>query len=196
MPALVPTEFYATVTWLGTVPAERDSIRAEQRESLELTFAGIPGERHEGVTRPSCSRVLSQHPERGTEISNARQVTVLSGEEIAMIAADCGLEGLDPIYLGASIVIEGIEDFSHVPPSSRLQAESGMTLTIDMQNRPCHLPAREIEADLPGHGKPFKLAAQGRRGVTAWVERPGSLNVGDRLRLHVPDQRPWKCSNN
>lgn len=194
MPALAPTEFYATVAWLGTVPADNDSIRAIPLGTLELTFAGIPGERHAGVTRPSCSRVLSQYPERGTEISNTRQVTILSAEEMALIAGDCGLDALDPIYVGASIVIEGIEDFSHVPPSSRLQAENGTTLIIDMQNRPCHLPAREIEADLPGHGKPFKVAAEGRRGVTAWVERPGKLKVGDRLRLHIPDQRSWKLA--
>src|SRR6056300_244378 len=51
MPALAPTEFYATVTWLGTVPAEKDSIRAIPLDSLDLTFAGIPGERHAGLTR-------------------------------------------------------------------------------------------------------------------------------------------------
>lgn len=191
MPALIPTEFYATVTWLGASFAENDSIQAQRLESLNLTFEGILGGRHEGRNRPSCSRVISQHP-RDTEISNVRQVTILSGEEIAMIAADCDMECLNPKYLGASIVIEGIEDFSHVPPSSRLQAENGTTLIIDMQNRPCHLPAREIEADHPGHGKPFKEAAKGRRGVTAWVERPGALILGDRLRLHIPDQRPWK----
>jgi len=195
MPALAPTEFYATVTWLGTVPAEKDSIRAIQLDSLDLTFAGIPGERHAGLTRPSCSRVLTQYPERGTEIANARQVTILSADEMALIAADCGLDALDPMYLGASIVIEGIEDFSHVPPSSRLQAENGPTLVVDMQNLPCHLPARELEADLPGHGKPFKQAASWRRGVTAWIERPGRLKIGDKLRLHVPDQRSWKLAN-
>ena len=194
MPALAPTEFYATITWLGTVPAESESIRAVSLQNLELTFAGIPGERHYGETRPSCSRVLSQYPERGTEIANTRQLSILSAEEIALVAADCGLDHLDPTYLGASIVIEGIGDFSHVPPSSRLQADNGTTLIIDMQNRPCHLPAREIEADKPGHGKPFKEAAKGRRGVTASVERPGNLSVGDRLRLHIPDQRPWNLA--
>ena len=193
MPALAPTEYYATITWLGTVPADRDSIRAVPLERLDLSFEGIAGERHEGRNRPSCSRVTSQHP-KGTEISNVRQVTILSGEEMAMIAADIGLECLNPKYVGASIVIEGIEDFSHVPPSSRLQAENGTTLIIDMQNRPCHLPAREIEADLPGHGKAFKAAGKGRRGVTAWIERPGSLVIGDKLRLHIPDQRPWKMA--
>ena len=35
-------------------------------------------------------------------------------------------------------------------------------------------------------------AAKGLRGVTAWVERPGCLRIGDPLRLHVPDQRPWR----
>lgn len=194
MPALAPTDHFATITWLGTVPAERDSIRAERRGSLDLGWGGIPGERHEGVTRPSCSRVLSQHPERGTEIANTRQLTILSKEEIAQIAESCGLDELDPIYLGVSVVVEGIGDFSHVPPSSRLQAENGTTLVVDMQNHPCHLPAREIEADLPGHGKPFKDAANGLRGVTAWVERPGALQVGDRLRLHIPDQRSWNLA--
>jgi len=142
------------------------------------------------LTRPSCSRVLSQYP-RDTVIRNTRQLCVMSAEEIAAIAATMGIDALDPSYLGASLVIEGISDFTHVPPSSRLQAESGATLVIDMENRPCTLPAREIEADMPGRGKAFKPAAKDRRGVTAWVEREGILTLGERMRLHVPDQRPW-----
>jgi len=35
------------------------------------------------------------------------------------------------------------------------------------------------------------VAAKGRRGVTAWVEREGRLAVGDALRLHIPDQPAW-----
>lgn len=190
MPALAPTDHYATITWLGSVPANPDNIRSEACDSLDLSFEGIQGGQHSGRNRPSCVRVKSQHPE-GTEISNVRQVTILSAEEMAMIAADCGLDALDPIYVGATIVVEGIEDFSHIPPSARLQSQNGTTLIVDMQNRPCNLPAREIEQDLPGHGKPFKEAAKGRRGVTAWVEKPGTLRVGDRIRLHIPDQRPW-----
>ena len=60
-----------------------------------------------------------------------------------------------------------------------------------MQNRPCHLPARVISAIDPDAGKRFKSAAAGLRGVTAWVERPGRLALGDWLRMHVPDQREW-----
>ena len=102
-----------------------------------------------------------------------------------------GLGALDPAWTGASLVVEGIPGFSRVPPSSRLQAPDGTTLVVDMENRPCHLPARVIEEDAPGFGRAFKAAARGRRGVTAWVEREGVLRVGDALRLHVPDQPAW-----
>ena len=123
MPALMPTDHYATIVWLGSVPANPENIRSEKQDSLDLTFEGIPGGQHSGHTRSSCVRVKSQHPEF-TEIANVRQLSILSAEEVAEIAAECDLENLDPKYLGASVVIEGIDDFSHIPPSSRLQAEN------------------------------------------------------------------------
>lgn len=191
MPALIPTTFSGRITWLGVVASEdRTALIAEPREAMDLTFAGIAGSVHGGVTRASCSRVTAQHP-RGTPIGNERQVSILSAEEMAEIAARMGLEALDPARLGASIVIEGIADLSHLPPSSRLQAPSGATLVVDMQNRPCILPARSIDTVHPGFGKAFKTAANGRRGVTAWVQREGRIALGDTLRLHVPDQRVW-----
>ena len=83
-------------------------------------------------------------------------------------------------------------DFTHLPPSSRLQMSDGTTLTVDMENQPCHLPAPVIDEDAPGHGRAFKQAAKGRRGVTAWVEREGNLRVGDSVTLHIPAQRAWR----
>lgn len=190
MPALKPTEFYATVRWVGTVPEAGERIVSSQADSLALGFDGPAGERHSGRTRASCSRVTSQHP-RGTEIANVRQLSIVSAEELAEIASEMGLAAIDPIWLGATLVIEGIPEFTLVPPSSRLQGPDGVTLVVDMENRPCHLPAREIEAAHPGKGKAFKAAAWNMRGVTAWVERPGRLGLGDRLRLHIPDQPVW-----
>jgi len=61
-----------------------------------------------------------------------------------------------------------------------------------MENRPCSLPARPIEAQHTGVGGAFKAAAQGRRGVTAWVEREGVFRLGDDITLHIPDQRGWQ----
>ena len=68
---------------------------------------------------------------------------------------------------------------------------AGTTLTVDLENAPCNLPAREIENEHPGFGKAFKAAAMGRRGITAWVERPGPLAVGDTVSLFTPTQRGW-----
>ena len=190
MPALKPTEFYCEITWLGRVADRAAALASEPLEAAELVWGGIAGEAHGGVTRPSCSRVLSQHP-RDTEIANVRQLSILSEEELAGIAAEMGLDRLEPAWLGASVAVKGLPDFTRLPPSSRLQADSGATLVIDMENRPCQLPAKVIEAAHPGFGKRFKPAAEGRRGVTAWVERPGRVALGDRLRLHVPDQPVW-----
>ena len=102
-----------------------------------------------------------------------------------------GLAHIDPGWLGASLVLSGIPDFTHVPPSARLQGPSGVTLTVDMENRPCIYPGKEIEKDKPGFGQKFKPAAKDRRGVTAWVEREGPVAVGDAVVLHIPDQAVW-----
>lgn len=189
MPVLKETEFSAEIVWLGHVPAD-SGIQAEPVEQLELGFPGVQGARHEGANRPSCVRVKNLYPQ-GTEIRNVRQLTILSQEEMSQIAKAMETGALDPRYLGASIVVRGIPDFTHIPPSSRLQGPDAVTLTVDMENRPCVLPGREIEADHAGLGARFKPAAEGRRGITAWVERPGALRLGDRLKLFVPDQRAW-----
>ncbi|WP_159979254.1 MOSC domain-containing protein [Roseobacter cerasinus] len=190
MPGLLPTRFTGTITWLGRVIDSHDTLRAEPLETAELSFTGIDGECHGGLTRPSCVRVKAQYP-KGTEIRNVRQLSVLSAEELSAIAADMGLEVIDPAWVGASMVIKGIPDFTHIPPSSRLQMSSGASLTVDMENRPCVLPGREIEKDHAGFGARFKPAAKNRRGVTAWVEREGGVALGDTVTLHIPDQPVW-----
>jgi len=189
-PALKATGHAAEVLWLGQVTDRKAQLESRPAATLDLTFAGPAGESHGGVTRPSCSRVLGLYP-RGTEIRNTRQLSVLSDEELALIAADMGLDRLDPALVGASMVLRGLPDFSHVPPGSRLLADSGACLTVDMENRPCTLPARPIETVHPGLGARFKRAARGRRGVTAWVEAEGTVALGDRLRLFIPDQPAW-----
>lgn len=191
MPALKPTEFAALITWLGRVPVG-NGLASTPCDRLSLDFDGPKGELHAGRTRRSCARVTAQHP-KGTEIANTRQLSLLSAEELAAIAGAMGLETLAPDLVGASVVVTGIPDFSHIPPSSRLQGPDGTTLVVDMENRPCTLPDKVIEAAPAGagHGAAFRTAARGRRGVTAWVERPGTLRLGGSLRLHVPDQPAW-----
>jgi len=195
MSALKRTRFTGTITWLGIVTDRDVALPSDPVQTITATFAGPMGEAHGGLTRPSCSRVKGQYP-RGTTIRNVRQFSVLSVEDLAAIAADMGLPSLDPALLGATLVIEGIPDLTHLPPSSRLQAAGGCTLVVDMENRPCTLPARPIENRHPTFGKAFKPAAKDRRGVTAWVEREGTLTVGETITLHIPDQPVWAHLDN
>jgi len=190
MHALKPTDFTGTVTFLGGVKDRAAQLASDALPEINATFAGFAGESHSGLTRPSDNRVKAQHP-LGTEIRNTRQFSICSAEELALIAAEMGIDAFDPCWVGASMVITGIPDFTLVPPSSRLQFSSGATLTVDMENRPCVLPAPGIERDRPGYGRKFKPAARARRGVTAWVEREGLISLGDSVRLHVPDQPRW-----
>lgn len=192
MPTLVPSAYSAKVVWLGyqPVPVEQLVITSVPVSEMALSFAGFDGEVHAGETRPSCSRVLKQHP-RGTTIRNVRQLCVVSAEEMAEVARDMGLSAMDYAWVGASLVLEGIPDLTHLPPSSRLQGPDGVTLVVDMENLPCQEPAVTIGKARPGQGKGFKAAAAGKRGVTAWVEREGVLRMGDLVTLHLPAQKPW-----
>jgi hypothetical protein len=190
MPVLKPTDFIGRIVWLGLVRDRSAQLEAEAVAELTATFAGPVGEDHGGLTRPSCSRVVAQYP-KGTTIRNTRQFTILSVEELAATAAKMGLERLDPALVGATMVIEGIPDLSHLPPSSRLQGPEGATLVVDIENRSCQLPAKPIEARHAGFGARYKSAASGRRGLTAWVEREGVFRLNDAIRLHIPDQPIW-----
>jgi hypothetical protein len=190
MPVLKPTDFVGRITWLGLVRDRSAQLEAEAVAELTASFAGPVGEDHGGLTRSSCSRVVAQYP-KGTTIRNTRQFTILSVEELAATAAKMGLDHLDPALVGATMVIEGIPDLTHLPPASRLQVADGATLVVDIENRSCQLPAKPIEARHAGFGAKYKSAAAGRRGLTAWVEREGVFRLGDAIRLHIPDQPIW-----
>ena len=122
MPVLLPTSYAGVITYLGRVLNKPAVLASHPVAEMFAGLDGVEGEVHGGATRPSCSRVLGLYP-RATVIRNTRQFSVLSAEELAEISGRMGLESLDPSVLGASLVIEGIPDFTHVPPSSRLQAD-------------------------------------------------------------------------
>jgi hypothetical protein len=190
VPILAPTGIAGRVRFLGLVPERDASPRSVAAERVEARFSGLVGESHSGLTRPSCSRVTAQYP-RGTIIRNTRQISILSEEEMAETAAAMGLDALRPEWLGANLVLGGIPALSLLPPSARLIFEGGVSLTVDMENGPCQIPGREIERHHPGRGAAFLRAAEGRRGVTAWVEREGAIALGEGVRLHAPPQRPY-----
>jgi len=187
---LQPTSLGGTVDQL-LVYAGQAGEPSQQVESVDVSYAGFAGEVHSGLTRESCSRFKKQYPE-GTEIRNTRQITILSQEELAEIAAKLNIPELDPAWLWANCVMSGLPDLSAVPPSSRMIFSGGVSLVIDMENGPCRYPGDMIAKHHPEAGKYFAKRAAGLRGVTAWVEREGKLQVGDTFVLHCPRVRPYK----
>lgn len=190
MPALKQTDFHGTIEWMGVVRDRAQSLASSPTEVLQLDWAGVVADSHAGTNRPACGRVATMHA-RGTMIRNTRQICLMAAEDLEAIAAELGINDFDPAWLGTTVLLRGIPDFSRLPPSSRLQAPSGATLVVDMENRPCNLPIPVIEAaaDTPARG--LRAAAWAKRGVTAWVERPGEIGLGDSMQLFIPDQPEW-----
>lgn len=166
----------------------KKDLSSSRIASVKASYAGLEGESHSGLVRSSCVRVHHQYPE-GTEIRNTRQVSIVSVEELAAIAATMGIAELKPEWLGANLLVSGIPSFSQIPPSTRMLFAGGASLVVDLENSPCKYPGEIIERHHPGFGSLFAKAAVGRRGVTAWVEREGNISTGDSIQLYVPPQR-------
>ncbi len=189
MAILRKTKLVGEVSWLGTVPDSDASIAAEPRKDVEVTWDGFEGDCHSGMNRPSCVRVRGIYPNEGTEIRNTRQISILSSEELAEVAGRLEVPEVKPEWVGASMVIRDIPDFTLIPPSARLVFDNGTVLVADMENAPCRYPGELIEAAHPGHGTAFPNVAVNKRGITAWVEHPGRIALGDIFHLFIPPQR-------
>ncbi len=189
MPVLKPTDFEATIDTI-LVNDNAQDITSTAVNTVTVDYGGFVGDIHHGETRQSCVRVRSQYPQ-DTEIRNTRQISALSVEQLEQIRDALGIETLKPEWLGANLTLEGIPDFTKVPPGSRLIAANGTSIVVDMENEPCRYPADIIEQHYPDKGRLFPKKAMGKRGVTLWVERTGILSVGDALRLHTPPPVTW-----
>ncbi len=191
MAILQPTEIVGKVEGLFLVADSNTSIASEAVDQVAASFDGFAGDCHTSLTREACVRTKAQYP-IGTKVRNVRQVTIVSSEDLAAIAQDMGLPKIKPEWLGATMCVSGIPDFTLIPPSSRLIFPDGTGLVVDMENEPCAWPGKQIEKHHPGFGRHFVGNARNRRGVTGWVEREGSIAVGDAVRLHVPPLRVYQ----
>jgi hypothetical protein len=193
MPMLTPTDLVAEVRFLG-INIDGDDLSTSSVDQIDVDYSGFVGDSHSGLTRSACVRVVSQYP-KGTEIRNTRQISALCTEELHLIANAMQIDSLSPAWLGANLVLEGLPDFSKLPPSSRLIAANGTSLVVDMENAPCRFPGEIIEQHAPGFGSLFPKAAVNKRGLTLWVERTGSLVIGDKLTLHIPPACHWRATD-
>jgi MOSC domain-containing protein YiiM len=103
-----------------------------------------------------------------------RQVTLVQAEHLPVIARFASLDALAPQQLRRNLVIEGINLLALVKLSFAIGDE-----VILVGTGPC-APCSELE-ELIGPGG-FQ-ATRGHGGITARIERGGTLRVGDRVRV-------------
>lgn len=178
-----------------SVLAARDpeALRSEAEPQVHVTFEGFEGDRHAGLTMRSGSRQPA-YP-RGTEIRNTRQISLVSVEELDEAARALGVPELRPEWLGANVLLREIPQLTRLPPGTRLYFLHGVTLVIEGENHPCAKAGKSVQAAYPAlHGlaRAFPKAAAHRRGLVAWVERPGAIMPGDSVVAELPEQRIYQ----
>ncbi len=172
----------------GTWVVEGSAVGSTPRDALVLTYAGIAGDRHEGLVRPAGAR--EPWYRRGTPMRNERQVSIVGAEELTQVAAELNIDRLDPAWIGANLCLSGIPNLTRLPPRTLLIFPSGATLRIDGDNDPCRKSGAAIMAHIPDRPDlqfGFVKAAKDRRGLVAWVEREGIVRAGDEVQV-----RTWR----
>jgi hypothetical protein len=109
-----------------------------------------------------------------------------------------GLAEIKPEWIGANLLVEGLPHLSMLPSGTLLFFKDGVTIKVDAQNGPCRIAGRSIAAnagmaDHEAGALLFPKAAKRLRGVVAWVEKPGSIRVGEEISARVPEQWIYKA---
>lgn len=169
------------------VCTERKTFVTRELAETRVTFEGIEGDRHAGLTRRADVRT-PWFP-KGVPVRNTRQLSLVSSEELAQVAEALGIPKVLAAWLGANLEVEGVPRLTHLPPGTRLFFPEDAVLAVEGENEPCRGPGRVIEAHHPDMEKlasRFVKAAWQRRGLVAWVERPGVIRAGDEVRVMLP----------
>ncbi len=175
----------------GLFAAKGNHFETQPVETLSLTFEGIEGDHHAGHTRLSGGRE-PWYP-RNTEILNTRQLTLLAPDELAAAAEGMEIDAIQAEWIGGNMLIDGIANLSMLPAGTLLFFEGGVTLKVDFQNAPCKISGGAIADRYPDRDRTslalaFVSAAKRCRGLTAWVEKPGHIALGEGIRAQIPEQ--------
>jgi len=154
---------------------------------LSLRLDGLVGDRHAGFERASSGRE-PWYPRR-TPIRNDRQLSIVSAEELAEIARRLALADVDPRWIGANLVIEGLPRLSLLPRGTRLVAGTA-AIRVEDQNAPCRIAGRSLARHVGRDDLELGFAREAKRlrGLVASVERAGDIALGDAVTAHIPEQ--------
>ncbi|HHG88885.1 MAG TPA: molybdenum cofactor sulfurase [Devosia sp.] len=176
-------------TVAGLFVAAGRGFVTEAVDRLTLTYEGIPGDRHAGLTRKSNAR--EPWHKKGTEMRNEQQVSILADDELIAVASELGIDELKPEWIGGNMVLSGIPFLSQLPPRTLLMFEGGVTIRIDGDRGPCRYAGRSIADQFQERDDiefAFPKVAEHRRGLVGWVEVPGVVRSGESVTARIWEQ--------
>ena len=146
------------VIWIGVRPERRAALTPARQ--VELTKeAGVVGDHFSG---PAAAK---------------RQVTLIQAEHLVAVASMLDRHEIDPSIVRRNIVVRGINLLALRQQSFQI----GGAVLEGTGNCP---PCSRMEENLGPGGY---NAMRGHGGITARVAEPGSICIGDRVQLWLPD---------
>ena len=152
--------------WIGMAQERMAEVVSHESAHVQVG-TGLEGEHHSRSGR------------------GKRQVTMIQAEHLPVVAALLGRDAVGPEELRRNLVISGIN----------LQALKKTRFTIGEVEfegtGDCH-PCSRMEHNLGDGGY---AAMRGHGGITTKVLKPGTIHIGDEVRIAaVSDQRPVESS--
>ena len=153
----------------GCYVADMTTFASHPVDELTVDFGGVVGDRHAGRTRRS-SQWEPWH-KRGTEIRHDRQITIVSPDELAEVAAAMGIAAIRPEWIVANLAFTGIPQLSTLPAGTRLVIADGPVLFVEGPNDPCRAAGASIGRHYPGrdgHGPALSQARQAQARIACF----------------------------
>lgn len=169
------------------------SLVSRRVSEVKVLENGFQGDKHQSWLRKADVRA-KRYP-KGTMIWNSRQVSIVSEEELLLIARELGVPKIESEWLGANICLRDIPEISLLPPRTKIfiKDNSGheVGLYVTAPNKPCVAAGEAIEDYYTGLNVSsshfdhlswkFPKAANNRRGLVAVVECPGIIKEGAKV---------------
>jgi len=166
------------------IASERNSLVSKRVEAVRVLENGLEGDKHTSWFRKADAR--AKRYTKGTRIWNSRQISIVSEEELALVAKGLGIEKVEPEWLGANLCLRGIPEVSLLQPRTKLfiPNEDGgpeVGIYVTAPNKPCVGPGEIIQAyntHIQGLATQFPKVAMNRRGIVSVVEHGGFIRGG------------------
>lgn len=194
------------------------AINGERRDRIEMALIGPKGDRHARAIYDASTPgyagdglSIGRHGENEDPrwegmtspiISHPRSWTAVSAEELTQAAKRLKTGGFPIGGMGETFIVEGVGSFTAIPPGFELaffrEGVQTCRLLVREPNTPCSNAARALYARLygddermtPDFKSTFKDQFGLTRGLMGDVIYPGTMKIGDEVRVMRPKRHP------